>query len=175
MVNIKSDDANSDATNVTYGQVSWKTDDGLYADIGLAGSPYRNSMANQYSLTGGVSFLGGAIQSQTRVFYFTLSNPLQGKNSAVAVEERLIMAPSRNLFFVATVTPGEKFYAYMPEINYTNNSADLQKGSASFSANYGVTQALLVSGAVSWESYWNKALNNGYAVTYWTLGLTYRL
>ncbi|MBI4828094.1 MAG: hypothetical protein HY804_04685 [Nitrospinae bacterium] len=173
VVNVKSDDANSDATNVPYGQVSWKSS-GYYADFGAASAAYHKAVAVQYSLTGGVSFFDGALRSQTRVYYTTLSDTLQDRDSTLAVEERVTLAVSKQLIFSASVTPGEKMYPYLPDLNYANNSSDLQTGSANLRASYHVTPAMSLTGDVTVERYWNKPLNNSYGVTYWTIGVSYR-
>ncbi|MDI6744787.1 MAG: hypothetical protein QMD07_05355 [Thermodesulfovibrionales bacterium] len=172
---ISSDDNNSDNTLIPYVSAAYKSSDGSkYFDAGYAHIDYDDTIAKQYTATGGFALFNRKLWSQTRFYYNDLSKMVQSKNNAFAVEEKIAYyAIPKKLTLSLYALFGERLYAYDPDLGIAYNVADIQKGSAGFSAVYNITERLEAYADITYERFKNSDINDKYGVTYYTGGLKY--
>lgn len=175
VLNVQSDDKNSDGTTIPYLSFIYKTPDAAkYIDMGYTHMDYDDAAARQVTLTGGIALFNQWVWSQTRLYYIDLSKKVQDKSSTFAVEERLTYyAIPKKLTLTLYGLLGQRIYAYDPDLGIAYGLPDIQKGSVGLTIAYNFTKALSIYGDVTYEKYKNKTINDNYNVIYETLGLKY--
>jgi hypothetical protein len=173
---LTSDDSTTNQKIVPFGAVTWKSaNGGHYLDIGYASMDYRDVAARQYSATYGVSLFDQYVWSQTRLYYNNLSQSVQGKDSAVSVEERLTWyAIPSTLSLTLYALAGQRIYGYDPDLRIVYTLPDIQKVSGGLTANVDISPTFSLFGDVTYETYEKKSISNSYSATYSTLGLTFK-
>ncbi|MBI4826677.1 MAG: hypothetical protein HY807_09725 [Nitrospirae bacterium] len=172
ILHISSDDINSDNTFIPYVSAIYNSADlRKHLDLGYARTEYTDTRADQFTITGGVSLFNDWIWSQTRLFYIDLSEKVQDKENAFAVEERLTYyAIPKQLSISLYGMLGQRIFAYDPDLNTAYNLSDVQNGSAGVSVNYNLSKAVSVYGDVTYEAYKNNYIADRYNITYGTAG-----
>jgi len=175
LLNMGSDDPNSDKTLIPYLSIIYKSPDlRKYIDLGYANTGYNDTTAHQITLTSGFFIFNDWAWLQSRAYYIDLSNAVQNKNNTFALEESLIyyVLPGRaSLSFYGML--GQRIYAYSPDLQTAYNLSDIQNGSGGMSASYSLSKRWSVYGDVTYESYKNNQIEDRYSVVYSTAGAVF--
>lgn len=176
LLRIHSSDANSNDTYIPYVSLIFKSADlSKYFDIGYARTGFRDSAADQYTLTGGFSLFKDYVWFQTRLCFIDLSKLVSNSGETFAVEEHItFFAIPEKLNFTVSGLVGKKIYGYDPDLNSSYNLADILTGSMGITANYNFTKNVAVFVDVTHEFYRMLITgfnDNNYGATYFTGGV----
>ncbi len=173
---LRNDDASGDTNGVRVAapQISYLSADAArYLDLGYAHSRYRNDLAvRQWTPSVGFAMNKGSDWLQLRGWFIAASNPAraQGVSSTSALEAKWTHWLGANVAGIdklrASVIVGERIYTVDGDAGSVANLSDLQKGGASFGAEWKVGAHASLLALVGQDRYRNVVLANDYRLNY---------